>query len=273
MSWIKMRTSLMDDPRVMIVAHKCNALTVTVVGALHALWSLADRFANEDGVLAGYTPLVINNRVGVPNFCESLPSDWIDLSHEWVKLPEYQAHNGTTAKTRAESTKRVALSRSRNKRDKCNATTVTETVTPTVTPSYSYSNSSSRSDLKEKEKAEVPLPSPGSFLAPIVEGCTWFRATPDELTLAREHYQLQGFPLEWFTRAIIEVDCWLGGNTDAGMSARSAPSHVHKLHTSWVLKRARDGADLKSKPGKPVAIADQNFQKLLEMQRAAEAAK
>jgi hypothetical protein len=67
---------------------------------------LADAHANENGELAGYTCEDIDTHVGVPGFCASLPSDWIDTTGEFVKLPQYQEHNGTTGKTRAQDSKR-----------------------------------------------------------------------------------------------------------------------------------------------------------------------
>jgi hypothetical protein len=95
------------------------------LGALVTLWSFADQHADADGVLLGYTSDDLDSMVGVPGFCMALPSDWIDISGEWVKLPEYQEHNGTTAKTRAQATKRKRTERnvtnvpnvSRNDRD------------------------------------------------------------------------------------------------------------------------------------------------------------
>jgi hypothetical protein len=85
---------------------------VTTLGALVTLWCFADAHADENGVLLGYDAAAIDERVKLPGFCESLPSDWIDISDEWVKLPDYQEHNGSTAKARAQTTKRKRKERS-----------------------------------------------------------------------------------------------------------------------------------------------------------------
>lgn len=124
--WIKVRTVLPNDGRLKIAAKKCHASSVTVLGALVTLWCLADSQADAEGVLVGYDKEDIDQLVRVPGFCDSLPADWIDLSSEWVKLPEYEEHNGSTAKSRAQSTKRKRHSRgvtdvpneSRSERDK-----------------------------------------------------------------------------------------------------------------------------------------------------------
>jgi hypothetical protein len=124
--WIKFRKTLLKDGRVRIVSRTCHASTVTVVGALVTLWCLADDHADENGELHGYTKDDINTEVGLEGFCESLPDDWIDINGEWVKLPDYQEHNGATAKKRAQDQQRQKRHRtvtdvSRTDRDK-NAT-------------------------------------------------------------------------------------------------------------------------------------------------------
>lgn len=120
--WIKVRTVLPTDGRLRIVSRTCHVLPVTAFGALVTLWCLADAHADESGTLVGYTCDDIDGLVGVPGFCKSLPDDWLDASGEYVKLPEYQEHNGTTGKSRAQATKRQKRHRdvtneSRSERD------------------------------------------------------------------------------------------------------------------------------------------------------------
>lgn len=110
--WIKVRTVLPTDGRLRIASRKCHVLPVTVFGALVTLWCLADAHAAENGELVGYTADDVDALVGVPGFCSALPADWIDLSGEFVKLPNYQEHNGTTGKTRAQDAKRQKRHRS-----------------------------------------------------------------------------------------------------------------------------------------------------------------
>jgi len=125
--WIKFRIKLWHDPRVRFLSRKCPASTGQVVGALVRLWSLADQFAHEEngaGVLRGYTPDDINDEVGIPNFVQSLPADWCEIRGDALYLPQYQEHNGTTAKSRAGDAKRKRASRKRPKNvrtqpDKC----------------------------------------------------------------------------------------------------------------------------------------------------------
>jgi len=129
MTWIKMRKSLKRDGRVLQVSRLCNAPPLQVVGALYALWSLADDFIDdEEGFLRGYTPADLDREVGIDGFTTALPDDWLEVKQDGLYLPQYQEHNGSTAKARAQNQKRVATHRKR----KCNGS-----VTPEALPEES----------------------------------------------------------------------------------------------------------------------------------------
>ncbi len=124
--WIKMRKKLLRDGRVLNVSRICHAQRVTVIGALFVLWSLADDYAESDGLLCGYTPSDLDREVEIAGFTVALPPDWCVLREGLIYLPNYQEHNGATAKQRAKANVRQQALRqrkdvSRTKRDK-NAT-------------------------------------------------------------------------------------------------------------------------------------------------------
>jgi len=131
--WIKFEKDLLTDPRVLRIAKVLERRWITfdtsakyysdpsdssnaaalpavtlVCGALVRIWSLADTHIGPDNVL----PLGIDELdevVGIPGFCASLPADWlIPVDEHSVELPEYHAHNGTEAKKRAVTQKRVS---------------------------------------------------------------------------------------------------------------------------------------------------------------------
>lgn len=171
--WIKVRTVLPSDGRLRIASRKCHVSTVTVFGALVTLWCLADSHAEENGMLVGYTAADIDALVEVPGFCAALPPDWIDLTAEYVKLPEYQEHNGTTGKSRSMATKRQKKHRdvtdvSRAKRD----TSVTRL-------------EKRREEEKEGEAAEnIPLDDGTDFVVTKAMAGEWSRAFPKVDVLA-----------------------------------------------------------------------------------------
>lgn len=132
MAWIKFEKDLLTDPRVIRMAktlqfrwemvndsqdvRNVDALpAVTLVcGALVRIWSLADTHVDNSDVL----PLGIeelNDHIGIPGFCELMPPDWLQpIDEHSVKLPDFHAHNGTEAKRKAVTQKRVAAFRRRN---------------------------------------------------------------------------------------------------------------------------------------------------------------
>ena len=119
--WIKFRKKLCRDGRVISTARKCNASSVTVIGALVTLWCLADEYCEENGTLPGYTKDDLEREIGVPGFIDALPNDWFSLVGETPQLPNYQEHNGDTAKKRMCNAKRVT-----RHRKGCNAASVTK---------------------------------------------------------------------------------------------------------------------------------------------------
>jgi hypothetical protein len=139
MAWIKFEKDLLTDPRVLRIARSlqsrwlmfdasatpnneqydpCNAVALPAVtlvcGALVTLWSMADTHLGNDSQL----PLGIDELdevIGIPGFCALLPQDWlIPVNASIVKLPNFHKHNGTEAKKKAVTQKRVAKFRERN---------------------------------------------------------------------------------------------------------------------------------------------------------------
>lgn len=115
--WIKLEKDLLTDPRVIRMGAKlCNGgplhgVTV-VLGALAHLWMLADTHIGQNDVI----PLgaeEINQVIGIQGFCQLLPQDWLQvIDSDHVELPGFHTHNGTIAKERAQTSKRVQKLRS-----------------------------------------------------------------------------------------------------------------------------------------------------------------
>lgn len=89
-----------------------NAVT-QVLGGLAQLWMFADSHIREDDTL-DITLDEIDQLVGIEGFAKLMPSDWLEvLDANSVRLPDFQAHNGTDAKKRAVTAKRVKRHRIR----------------------------------------------------------------------------------------------------------------------------------------------------------------
>lgn len=121
--WIKFEKSLRDDPRVLRIARQLGNAGVTherftnqahvtlVLGCLAQLWCYADTHVREGDTLdLGIDD--IDEIVGLQGFCSMLPDDWLQvIDAEHVKLPGFLGHNGTEAKKKALTQKRVARHR------------------------------------------------------------------------------------------------------------------------------------------------------------------
>lgn len=111
MTWIKVRTNLHEDPRVLCLSSKLGVSVHHAVGMLVRLWSYADQHST-DGLLRMVSCDAVDNLVGQPHFHEVLALvGWLEATKEGVLLPRYEEHNGQTAKHRAQAALRAKRSR------------------------------------------------------------------------------------------------------------------------------------------------------------------
>lgn len=101
-----MRTDLADDPAVIAVAAALDVDEDLVVGKLHRLWAWADR-QSRDGHARGVTQKWIDRHLRCEGIAAALvDAGWLVLADDGVTIPNFERHNGETAKTRALGTKR-----------------------------------------------------------------------------------------------------------------------------------------------------------------------
>ena len=111
MAWIKMRTNLATDGRVVSIARAVRCKPTMVIGALFILWSIADG-QTEDGSLPGHDAASIDGAVGIKGFSDALAAvGWLDIQPSGVTIPRFADHNGASAKRRIEDAKRKATKR------------------------------------------------------------------------------------------------------------------------------------------------------------------
>jgi hypothetical protein len=104
--WIKLR-DLRNHPKVRLLATRLGVHKNTVIGALAGLWHDCDQFAKDDRM--DLTPELIDEEAGIPGFANALSSSWCEwliIEDGFVVLPDYEEHNGSTAKSRCEATLR-----------------------------------------------------------------------------------------------------------------------------------------------------------------------
>lgn len=100
--WIKMRTDLFTHPKVVRISSALKADTLRTVGGLMSVWCLFDAHST-DGRLEGYTPDMVNQLLRWDGFAEQMMRvGWMFTEpDEVLVLPEFYAHNGSSAKRRA----------------------------------------------------------------------------------------------------------------------------------------------------------------------------
>jgi hypothetical protein len=166
--WIKKRKKLIDDPRTVALANRLNATGQHILGCLDLLWSLADSFADpETGFLKGYSADLVDQKVRHPGFANACASvtrnhpdgSWLVIQKKGVIFPDYGKHNGSTAKTRALTAKRVAKHRA-GKDEGHSKQDVTHDVTQPELPEETKTRPE---EIREKQ----PPPTTGDYRALI----------------------------------------------------------------------------------------------------------
>lgn len=115
--WIKMRADLFTHPKVVRIASAHRTDTLRTVGALMSVWCLFDAHS-EDGRLDGYTTETLDMHLRWPGFSESMIGvGWLEFDGESLVLPRFDAHNGQSAKRRAQEADRKREARKASAED------------------------------------------------------------------------------------------------------------------------------------------------------------
>jgi hypothetical protein len=126
--WIKLEKSLLTDMRFRRMVDRYveqsnalrNAAVTVMLGALAQLWLYADEHIHDDDTVRATTD-DIDRFVGVDQFCSMVPKDWlVVLNPDQIQLPDFLAHNGTSARSRKLNAERQARFRHRHGNGKGN---------------------------------------------------------------------------------------------------------------------------------------------------------
>lgn len=124
--WIKMRMDLHRHPKVVRIMSALNADRLRAIGGLHAVWCIFDEHS-QDGRLDGYTPRIMDDMIGWKGFCQAMIDvGWLTYSTtEGLAVPNFDTHNGDSAKRRAteaerkRSSRKTSAERPQNVRTEC----------------------------------------------------------------------------------------------------------------------------------------------------------
>ena len=115
--WIKMRVDLKDDPSVFKLAELLAVDELHVIGCLFCFWAWADKHA-VDGHVDGATTRLVDKVSSTPGFCAAMQAvGWLVVEENGVRIPNFDRHNGESAKERGLKNARQARWRAGNKAD------------------------------------------------------------------------------------------------------------------------------------------------------------
>jgi hypothetical protein len=136
--WIKMRSNIDHDWRVLRMAEILGLPELHIVGCLWKVWSWADQ-NTVDGNAICVTDVTLERYTGVTGFAYAMREvGWLKGENGALCLPNFTEHNGQTAKKRAQTQVRVAKHR--------NAESVTKALPE------------KRREEKIRDKKKTPLP-------------------------------------------------------------------------------------------------------------------
>lgn len=114
--WIKMRRSLLTDPKVVRIMSALQADRFRTIGGLFSAWCLFDEHT-EDGQLDGYSKEVFDEIVGFRGLCQAMIDvGWIEESAQGLTAINFTEHNGRTARKRAQDSVRKMSAREADKK-------------------------------------------------------------------------------------------------------------------------------------------------------------
>lgn len=100
MAWIKLRHGLEDDPAVTKIVRILSVPKRTIIGHLVRLWCWADE-TTQDGVVRGVDGDWVDEYLGAPGFAMAMvAAGWLTIDSESISFPNFQRHNGLSAKRR-----------------------------------------------------------------------------------------------------------------------------------------------------------------------------
>lgn len=110
-SWIKMGHNLAEKPEVIYIARSLNIHRNEAVGLLHHFWCWVDQ-NSADGHIKCVTRAGLDEVMGYENLSQALCDvGWLEVEDSGLSLPNFDRHNGESAKKRAMATGRKQKSR------------------------------------------------------------------------------------------------------------------------------------------------------------------
>lgn len=228
--WLKIEKATLGKPEVFAIAQALEIDSDEVIGKLLRVWDWFDTYTTD-----GKTPRLMLKRLeqvlGCTQFLKAMQEvGWLKIGSATVELPNFDRHNGQTAKARALGNNRAKSHRSKS--EASNAVSVTQSVTPTVTQSVTNVTQSvtqpvTQRALPEKRREEIEKRrgngAPAPFPSKIIDKA-WVSSEPKRI--GHEQHARKNAPSGGVqggaTSDIPDIPDHIANETDAERYAREA---------------------------------------------------
>jgi hypothetical protein len=224
-----------------------------VVGKLLRVWSWFDDHS-EKGNAPSVTKALLDRKVGVTGFCDAMISaGWMDDDGSLISVPNFDRHNGATAKTRCLTAKRVSNHKKGNASGnaKGNAASVTSAL-----PRAEESRAEEKKEKVEKESGGVGEKILMRF--PVKGGSEW------ELTQAVASELRERFPKRDRKSEYQKALDWLESDkknlkTAQGMK-RFLANWLERAEDVAPVERMRSGYELKAETERAMEMRRRKYE-------------
>ena len=229
-----MRLALLREPEVRGISKATGLDPFAVVGRLYAIWSYTDE-VTKDGRIEHTERADIDEIVGHEGFADAMVSvKWLTEKGGCVIIPNFDRHNGKSAKSRDLASKRVAKHRSEKR--SCNGASVTSNAGPVTVDRIPEKRREEKSTHIQESASESDglVPHKGIRVNPyevsdkILDGAGWPKGI-DRRSNARNLVAHALLALadgaEGDDAAANPID-WLGNRMAETVKAASTPVHV-----------------------------------------------
>ncbi len=234
--WIKFECATLNKPEVAMMSARLERDPDEIIGKLLRWWHWLDE-NTENGNAVSVTKAFIDRITFCEGFANALCQvSWLEGRDGRFSVPNFDRHNGETAKKRALSQKRTQKHRA-----KCNVTNVTDVTQPAL--QTRYQRREEKSIKRERENAGARKESTNAEIPSIEEVIRYGEMQNIPETECRAffvHYDgkslwwnRHGRPVKWQ----VCLTSWkTNGQANGQRSHGSNPTAAQKPEGAWALK-------------------------------------
>jgi len=220
--WIKVEHATLDKPEVGYFAEMLGVKADEALGILLRFWVWLDRNA-RNGCVTHVTQQSLDTTMHCPGFSSSIVTvGWaeMDSATNTLRVPNFERHNETPAKTRSSNAERQAKYRAKQR----NESNVTRNVTSVTEPLPEKRREEVTTQREKRAPIVAPTDEHLSLAASLGIDCAaeWLKYRDQQQNAARKHSDLEAGFRNWLRRAHeFRPAVRAGGGFNAKQDARA----------------------------------------------------